>query len=371
LFAFKAYNMDNRFSKLRSNGLNTFYESIIELQGELICRFLPDTTLTFVNKAYCDYYGDSKENLIGKKFTSNMPEIQQQEILSYIRKVGETGKVAPYVHQVIINGEQRWHQWTDYPIYDKQGNLTEFQSVGRDITETKDYERRLIDLNRTKDHILTTVAHDLRSPISGIIGLCRMMERNNPGKENSIYLKLIQESCNISLHIMEELLEMAELENENFRMEKSVHNLNEIIQDVLTGHELLAFEKGIKIKEDLPSEDVIAMINRPRLQRVLTNLMNNSLKFTLEGGQIIITLRKVESMAVIKVIDSGIGIPSQSIPGIFDKFTKSKRSGLKGEKTHGLGLFICKQIVNLHQGNIFLESEEASGTTVIIELPLQ
>lgn len=346
-----------------------FLESVIDIQNELICRFLPDTTLTFVNKSYCDFFNSTREQLLGSRWIGMIPDDQQQMISDHLHHVGRSGDIITYEHAVMVEGEVCWQQWTDHPLYDNDGNLVEFQAVGRDITSAKQYEQRLIKINQSKDHILTTVAHDLRDPISGIIGLCRMMEKSDPHGQNNLYLKLIKESCHHSLHIMEELLEMAELENDSFRMNKNPEIIGEIILDVISGFEQLAREKKIHLKADLPRRKVVAMVSRPRIQRVLTNILSNAMKFTSQGGNVVISLKQSHNKVIIQIRDTGIGIPKELTPGIFDKFTKGKRSGLDGEKTHGLGLFICKQIMEHHQGNISLDSEEGKGTQLTLELP--
>jgi two-component system sensor histidine kinase VicK len=101
----------------------------------------------------------------------------------------------------------------------------------------------------------------------------------------------------------------------------------------------------------------------------LENLLSNAVKFTHAGGQVTISLKNKGKKVLLQVSDTGIGIPQKLQTSIFDKFTKANRKGTKGESTTGLGLFIVKQIVDIHHGKIWLESEEGIGTTFFIELP--
>src|SRR5262245_42688406 len=117
------------------------YRSVVESQTELICRYLPDTTLTFVNAPYCRYFGKSQEELIGAKFLELIPEPAREGTLEYIQSLIENPRVEIYEHEVTLpNGGIGWQQWVDHAILDASGKVVEFQAVGRDITERKQIE---------------------------------------------------------------------------------------------------------------------------------------------------------------------------------------------------------------------------------------
>ena len=114
------------------------YRAVVESQTELVCRFLPDTTLTFVNEAYCRYFQKRREQLIGHQFLTLVPEEQRAIITKHLQSLAETPRTIQYEYEVILpDGTQGWQQWTDYPICGPTGEVGEFQSVGRDITERK------------------------------------------------------------------------------------------------------------------------------------------------------------------------------------------------------------------------------------------
>lgn len=120
------------------------YRAIVEDQIELICRFLPDTTHTFVNEAYCRYYGKSREELIGKKFVSAIYKADLEKLLKHIKSLNSENPVSTIEHRIMLpDGTVRWQQWTDRAIFNGQGQLVEYQSVGRDITEQKKTEETL------------------------------------------------------------------------------------------------------------------------------------------------------------------------------------------------------------------------------------
>lgn len=120
------------------------YRAIVQDQTELICRFLPDTTLTFVNDAYCRYFGRTYEELIGYSFLQLIPEADREGVKDYLASLSREHPVGMYEHPVLAPGaETRWQQWSDRAIFDETGRLVEFQSVGRDITDRRQMEEEL------------------------------------------------------------------------------------------------------------------------------------------------------------------------------------------------------------------------------------
>jgi PAS domain S-box-containing protein len=120
------------------------YRAVVTNQTELICRFLPDGTLTFVNEAYCRYFAKRKEDLLGRRFMPFIPEEDHAKVDAHFALFSETNRVATHEHRVIgPNGEMRWHQWTNRAILDGHGAIVEFQSVGRDVTERKQRDKDL------------------------------------------------------------------------------------------------------------------------------------------------------------------------------------------------------------------------------------
>jgi len=122
------------------------YREVVESQTELVCRYLPDTTLTFVNEAYCRFFGRRREELIGRKFVELMPEAARQEALSHVASLASDPRPRTYEHQVLApDGSVRWQQWVDHPIVQPDGRIAEFQGIGRDVSDRKRTEETLLD----------------------------------------------------------------------------------------------------------------------------------------------------------------------------------------------------------------------------------
>ncbi|WP_332460791.1 PAS domain-containing sensor histidine kinase [Leptospira ainazelensis] len=263
---------------------------------------------------------------------------------------------------------------TSDSIYDGRSFQEEIVSGAtvyiRDITERKIYEQKTIDSIKSKDRLLAAVAHDLKNPISGILSLTEFMKDQTTDQNNIELLNMMLRAGSKSLNIIQELLQIAEMENEHYRLKLEKANLNHLVEALIKQNVNEAEKNGIKLYANLGTDPIHVQIEIPKFQRVLENLISNSLKFTKEGGEILIRSFAENKKAVLEVEDSGIGIPLGLQPILFEQFTRAKRQGLKGEETTGLGMSIVKVIVELHKGKIRMESQEGVGTKFIIELPL-
>ncbi|AVQ12594.1 GHKL domain protein [Leptospira santarosai] len=259
-------------------------------------------------------------------------------------------------------------------LYDKRSKTVE-EILGatlyvRDITEKKVSEQKTVSLIKSKNRLLATVVHDLKNPINGILGLIEILKEQIDNENSTELLNMMFRAADKSLNIIQDLLQIAEMENENFKLKTETTNLNRLIESLVKQNLPEAESKKIRLYIKQEIDPLPVRIELLKFQRVLENLISNSLKFTKEGGEILIHSYSQDKKAVVIVKDTGIGIPNGLQSVIFDQFTKARRQGLKGEETTGLGMFIAKAIVELHKGKIGLESEEGLGTKFIVEIPL-
>lgn len=218
--------------------------------------------------------------------------------------------------------------------------------------------------------LLATAAHDLRSPINSIIGLTNVLqlmlkEDNLDPKEFSRMVGMIKTSCNNALDFSSELLELSEIESKNYHLETETVAVNNFIKGFIDTHRLVTLKKGIKVKlESSLDHDTTFLINENKLTRVLANLLSNATKFSHPNGTIFFNVECDEQSIIVSVVDQGVGMPPKIVDSLFVKFGNSKRIGLDGEKSHGLGMSIVKQIVHLHDGKIKVKSKEGEGTSI-------
>jgi signal transduction histidine kinase len=213
--------------------------------------------------------------------------------------------------------------------------------------------------------MMKIAAHDLRNPIGGIYSLMSLMLAEPDRSEDDIeILETIKTSAQNSLDLVNDLLE-AQFNTENFKKEPI--DISEILQYCVS---LLHNKAEAKHQQlELQSEELIIPANREKLWRVISNLISNAIKFSPSGAKIDVKMETDADSVLIKVSDEGIGIPPEMHDKIFDMFTQAKRPGTDGEQAFGLGLAICKQIVEGHGGKIWFESKPDKGTTFYVRLP--
>ncbi|MDD2794046.1 MAG: HAMP domain-containing sensor histidine kinase [Sediminibacterium sp.] len=220
-----------------------------------------------------------------------------------------------------------------------------------------------------KERILNAVAHDLRSPISSIAGITKLiLMDDNLTAEQIELLQLAEQSSSNTIGLINDLLQTNLKEIHAYKFVKA--DLNEVLHQSVRLLEFNASDKKIQLQTEMISEHLFALIDPDKIDRVVTNLVNNAIKFSNPNSVINISLSRKQDEAVIAVKDHGIGIPEDKKDKVFDSFTEAKRKGTSGETSFGLGLSICKQIIEVHKGKIQLESKEGSGSSFYVYLPL-
>lgn len=238
------------------------------------------------------------------------------------------------------------------------------------IQQKADLEKTLEELKNNsleKDRILRTVAHDLRNPIGGIASLTGLMEEEEGyTEEQKLLLKLIRDTSQDTILLINEILEVTQ--NNSTKLNRQLVEINSLLNNSV---ELLRFKAAEKSQQimlhtlDAPEE---IWISREKIWRVISNLISNAIKFSPYGGIIDVEITSHESDVQISVNDHGIGIPDNIKDKVFNMFTEAKRNGTAGEKSFGLGLSICKQIIEKHQGQLWFESDTVNGTTFYVRL---
>ncbi|KQC11806.1 MAG: hypothetical protein APR63_12145 [Desulfuromonas sp. SDB] len=242
--------------------------------------------------------------------------------------------------------------------------------------ELENVNKELNELNQSKDSILRIVSHDLKGTIGSIIPLCDMISfKRKLDTEVIQTLNMIKDNINRSLLLVDDILEANRIDMEGFSLDLQEINIVDVFFEYYKSFSQMALKKDIKLNYNPGFENLVCKIDLNRFWQVVHNLMSNAVKFTPRNGKIDIELKKMESpekpdYVLISIKDTGIGIPENQLEEIFKKFTSARRVGTEGETTTGLGLSIVKKLVNLHQGEISVESEVGVGSVFKLKLPL-
>jgi signal transduction histidine kinase len=245
------------------------------------------------------------------------------------------------------------------------------ERVAARTEELRAANNRLLALNRMKDEFLAIVSHDLRSPLSGIVlGTETMIAQDAviPSEKRIELLHQIAACAAEQINFVNDLLALARNEADGEKLYLSKLRLSEVAADALRNIAFNADAKGIKVALNVTPPEPLVEGDRQRLMQVFNNLLTNAIKFTPPSGFIRIDVAPEGSMVRVTITDTGVGIPADQLPRIFERYHVGRR-GTAGETGSGLGLVIAKQVVELHQGTIVMESTPDVGTTAVVHLP--
>ncbi len=224
--------------------------------------------------------------------------------------------------------------------------------------------------NRSKDAFLATVSHELRRPLTVMLGWTRML-REGHAADSTRGLEIIERSAKIQLRLIEELMDLSRAATGHLGVSFAPVNLNAIVRNVVDAAKPSASDRRVEIVAALTDADTPVRGDGIRLQQVLGNLVANAIKFTPGGGRVTIALERCGQEARIVVIDTGIGIDPVMLPQIFERFWQADPSTPPAREGLGLGLSIVRRLVELHGGTIEAHSAgQGSGTRMTVTLPL-
>ncbi|HEX6915541.1 MAG TPA: HAMP domain-containing sensor histidine kinase [Chitinophagaceae bacterium] len=252
-------------------------------------------------------------------------------------------------------------------------NIRTLELLNAQVNQQKEQLQQALseveEKNKQQVRILRAVAHDLRGPVATISMLCDLILGEEDPKSRTEMVNYIKASCDNSLNLIAEILEVADQSRKN-NLEKQPTNINALVENAVDLLRLKADEKAQFLITEMPEREIVTMVNQDKIKRVITNLVTNAIKFSEREKEIRVQLTANDGILLMKVRDQGIGIPENIRPKVFDMFTEARRKGTAGELPYGLGLSICKQIVEAHEGKIWFETETGKGTTFFVELPL-
>ncbi len=235
----------------------------------------------------------------------------------------------------------------------------------------REQNKRLRELDRMKSEFLSTAAHELRTPLTSILGFSEILLKKKLNEERrNRFLKIINEESAGLAGLINDLLDVSRIESgRGFRIKKAPTDVKDIILENIdlfkSQTDKHTFE--VNLSPDLPKIE----LDKSKIDQVMENLISNALKFSPEGGEVNITLKKADRLVKISVSDTGMGIPKKDLPHIFEKFYRAENASMQAIGGTGLGLGIVKYIIESHGGKISVESEVGKGSTFSFTLPIR
>ncbi len=357
--------------------LNAMYDSTSDMIFLISVDDGGGFTYLSVNKTFTNITGLKRKNCIGKKIdeivnTKHLHELKKAYNEVAVKK--EILNTETYFH---INNTNMSFDTSLIPIIDKAGKCTYILVIAKNITDWKKREEDLLKIksiaeesNKLKGALLSNLSHEFRTPLNGILGFSELLENELNTEDQKIMVRSIYKSGKRLLNTLNSILELSELEAGKKEIYVTPIDINQIISDLIEKHKHDAELKGLYLNIDFKTSGLKLRLDELIIKQILNNLIDNAIKFTKKGG-VNLTVEEVhekdKKFALIKVIDTGIGISKNHIESIFKEFRQESEGMSRSHEGTGLGLTIAKKMTMLMGGEIFVESEKHKGSTFFLK----
>lgn len=224
-------------------------------------------------------------------------------------------------------------------------------------------------LKEERSQFLATISHELRTPLTYLKGYADIVQRKNLSiEERDKYLSIIQEEAKRINTLVEDLFELAKIDQYGFEMKKQTIQLSEFIAHLHHKFEPAFLHQSMRLHVEMPQKDINVNIDSARVEQMLYNLLDNSLKYSQTATETTLKIWTNTKDLYLRIIDNGSGIQEKDLPHIFKRFYRGTYSNDSGKGGSGLGLSIVKELVNAHNGEITVISNSKTGTTFTIML---
>lgn len=369
--------------------------TVINSLHDTICFRDPDGRWIEANDAVRQLYKTHIE-IIGKTYDELIdlfPEFEKQfEFCQLTDKIAwETRKISR-VEEVIIKpgGEERIYDVTKVPLFNKDGSKKGLVSLGHDITEHKKSEElrkkseesdrminELMHYEKIRTDFFANLSHELRTPLNLIFGALQMVEllekdqcSNNIPHKLTNYTNIMKQNCFRLLRIVNNLIDITKIDAGYLQLELKNENIVSIVEEITLSVKDYVENKGISLIFDTDIEEKIIACDPDKIERIMLNLLSNSIKFTGLSGKIEVLITDAGDEINISVKDTGIGIPKEKQNLIFERFMQVDKSLSRNREGSGIGLSLVKSLVELHNGSISVKSEYEKGSEFVIILPV-
>ncbi|CUH95712.1 hypothetical protein P22_1790 [Propionispora sp. 2/2-37] len=358
-----------------------FYLTLFENFPVLIWRANVDRTCDYFNKSWQEFTGKNISGVADCDWRDIIhPADQQRRYQQFLTSFDARRPFALEYRLKRYDGEYRWVVEMGKPFYGLEGDFSGYIGTLYDIDERKQAEQKMQEAkeeaeraNRTKSQFLANMSHEIRTPLNGILGMLDLTLLTELSDEQRENMKIARECAGSLLNVINDILDISKMEAGKVVMKNIDFDVRQVLFSTIQMHDVHAAKKGLVLECDI-AEDIPPVLNGDphRLQQIINNLLSNAVKFTDEGN-IVFSVHKVAAAGQkvelqIAVKDTGIGISTQDMPLLFQKFSQVDGSYTRKHGGSGLGLAISKQLAELMGGSISAESEKGKGSVFYVRL---
>lgn len=328
----------------------------------------------FVNRAYEDALHGTCAG-VNEELPGLLDRLHPDDrtYLAYCWKLWVKGRLTDEVEVRLLvpNEPDQW--WCLTPYREQEGTGPALLAgTLRNISVSKHYQQNADNFNSRKNAILEILSHDLSGSFALVQQIATyLLEEVQAPAESPMHrmLGVLEATSHTSLKMIRDLVDIEFLTSANSDLKRERVEVGAVLREVLEQLQRGQVVLGHRFDYQLPSEPVYANLDVNKFTQIVNNLVSNAFKFTPDGGHVTVEVVPGDGRVRIHVRDTGIGIPEKLHPVLFDRFTKARRPGLRGEPTTGLGLVLCKTITEWHEGTISFVSAEGQGTTFTVDIP--
>jgi PAS domain S-box-containing protein len=322
------------------------------------------------NDAFLEMSGFTRADLAdgGLDWKQLTPPEWREAAQSALAEFGVTGLIAPREHDFLRRDGSHWFALCSAT------RIADDEAVGYiiDITARKRAEQALRDADRRKDEFLATLAHELRNPLAPISNAMHLLKSDGEHRRRADRLvEMVQRQVRHIVRLVDDLLEVSRITRGKIELRRAPANLADILHAALEANRPLRDRDCHRLHVDLPAQPLMLDADSARLIQVFSNLLNNAVKYTGRGGEIWLQARREGAQALVTVRDTGIGIPPDLLPRIFDMFVQGDSAAGNVQGGLGIGLTMSRALVELHGGGIDARSDGVGrGCELTVRLPL-
>ncbi len=357
------------------------YRLMTEEASDIIMMYKPDGLIGFVSTALARTLKREVSELEHGRFL-DLVHPNDREEAHRIAALPEPGKSTTATYRMRHgDGHYIWIEATTRGVYNEHGEVQHVISVSRDVSERKGHEltmktarERAESANRAKSTFLANMSHELRTPLNAIIGFADIMREQMLGPVDNPryreYVGLIHQSGQLLLDLITDILDMAKIEAGKLDLHLEQVDAGATIAECTRLLAERAAAKGVELAAELPQAPLLLAADRRALLQIMLNLASNAVKFTPEGGSVILGAERTLGGLCISVRDTGIGIAPEDLPRLGRPFEQVSADPSLAKGGTGLGLALVSALVEKHGGTMKIDSELGIGTTVTVTLPV-
>ncbi|NOZ46282.1 MAG: PAS domain-containing protein [Chlorobi bacterium] len=383
----------------KKNNFKNKFEILLNVSEDLIFILNSSGYFEVVNDSGANKLGYNTTDLIGKHFTDLIDSSNAASVSESITKLLNNDETITFQASVLPKDDNNVIYEFNCRSIKENSNIINLIGIGRDITQTindqnkkleldeklteanrlillerqrSTYSKSILEeLNRLKNEFMSSVSHEMRTPLASIIGFSETIDTDTqmPVEMRKEFNKIILKEGKRLARLINDVLNITKLEGGEIKLEKKRVDIVKLIKDVIKEMKPIVIEEEINLTTDLPEEENILIIDEDKIYQILVELLNNAIKFTPKGGRITVIGQALYKEFEIIISDTGVGIPEKDISFVFQKFYRAEGNESEIEGA-GLGLVFVKQIVDLHKGFISIQSDVNKGTSFNIKLPL-